>query len=57
MVQKYFLLKFYSTLVIPSTQNRYEKNLVLIDAFDDVEFDSVAKKCKENSKGKNNFIS
>jgi len=29
-----------------------EKNLVLIDAFDDVEFDSVAKKCTEILKGK-----
>jgi len=29
-----------------------EKNLVLIDAFDDVEFDSVAKKCPEVLKGK-----
>jgi len=29
-----------------------EKNLVLIDAFDDVEFDSVAKKCGEILKGK-----
>ena len=29
-----------------------EKNLVLIDAFDDVEFDSVAKKCPELLKGK-----
>ena len=29
-----------------------EKNLVLIDAFDDVEFDSVAKKCTEMLKGK-----
>ncbi len=29
-----------------------EKNLVLIDAFDDVEFDSVAKKCPEILKGK-----
>ena len=29
-----------------------EKNLVLIDAFDDVEFDSVAKKCAEILKGK-----
>ena len=30
----------------------YEKNLILIDAFDDVEFDSVAKKCTELLKGK-----
>ena len=29
-----------------------EKNLVLIDAFDDVEFDGVAKKCTEILKGK-----
>jgi len=29
-----------------------EKNLVLIDAFDDVEFDSVAKKCTELLRGK-----
>jgi len=29
-----------------------EKNLVLIDAFDDVEFDSVAKKCVDVLKGK-----
>ena len=29
-----------------------EKNLILIDAFDDVEFDSVAKKCTELLKGK-----
>jgi len=29
-----------------------EKNLVLIDAFDDVEFDSVANKCTELLKGK-----
>ena len=29
-----------------------EKNLVLIDAFDDVQFDSVAKKCIELLKGK-----
>lgn len=29
-----------------------EKNLVLIDAFDDVEFDSVAKKCTEILRGK-----
>ncbi len=29
-----------------------EKNLILIDAFDDVEFDSVAKKCTEMLKGK-----
>jgi len=29
-----------------------EKNLVLIDAFDDVEFDSVAKKCGEILQGK-----
>ena len=29
-----------------------EKNLVLIDAFDDVEFDSVAKKCPKILKGK-----
>ena len=29
-----------------------EKNLVLIDAFDDVEFDSVAKKCPDILKGK-----
>ena len=29
-----------------------EKNLVLIDAFDDIEFDSVAKKCPELLKGK-----
>jgi len=29
-----------------------EKNLVLIDAFDDVEFDSVAQKCLELLKGK-----
>ena len=29
-----------------------EKNLVLIDAFDDVEFDSVARKCTELLKGK-----
>jgi len=29
-----------------------EKNLVLIDAFDDVEFDSVAKKCVEILQGK-----
>ena len=29
-----------------------EKNLVLIDAFDDVEFDSVAQKCTEILKGK-----
>lgn len=29
-----------------------EENLVLIDAFDDVEFDSVAKKCPEILKGK-----
>jgi len=29
-----------------------EKNLVLIDAFDDVEFDSVAKKCTDILKGK-----
>ena len=30
----------------------YEKNLILIDAYDDVEFDSVAKKCAEILKGK-----
>ena len=30
----------------------YEKNLILIDAFDDVEFDSVAKKCTKLLKGK-----
>jgi len=30
----------------------YEKNLILIDAFDDVEFDGVAKKCTELLKGK-----
>ena len=30
----------------------YEKNLILIDAFDDVEFDRVAKKCTELLKGK-----
>jgi 2-(3-amino-3-carboxypropyl)histidine synthase len=30
----------------------YEKNLILIDAFDDVVFDSVAKKCTELLKGK-----
>ena len=30
----------------------YEKNLILIDAFDDVEFDRVAKKCIELLKGK-----
>jgi len=30
----------------------YEKNLILIDAFDDVEFDNVAKKCTELLKGK-----
>ena len=30
-----------------------EKNVVLIDAFDDVEFDSVAKKCSEILSGKN----
>ncbi len=30
----------------------YEKNLILIDAYDDVEFDSVAKKCTEMLKGK-----
>ena len=29
-----------------------EKNLLLIDAFDDIEFDSVAKKCTEMLKGK-----
>ena len=29
-----------------------EKNLILIDAFDDIEFDSVAKKCPELLKGK-----
>ena len=29
-----------------------EKNLILVDAFDDVEFDSVAKKCTELLKGK-----
>ncbi|WP_316507035.1 diphthamide biosynthesis enzyme Dph2 [Nitrosopumilus sp.] len=29
-----------------------EKNLVLIDAFDDVEFEGVAKKCRERLKGK-----
>ena len=29
-----------------------EKNLLLIDAFDDIEFDSVAKKCTEILKGK-----
>ncbi len=29
-----------------------EKNLVLIDAFDDVEFDSVAKKCGKILQGK-----
>ena len=29
-----------------------EKNLILIDAFDDVEFDSVARKCTELLKGK-----
>ena len=30
----------------------YEKNLILIDAFDDIEFDRVAKKCTELLKGK-----
>ena len=30
----------------------YEKNLILIDAYDDVEFDSVAKKCAEILKDK-----
>jgi len=30
----------------------YEKNLILIDAYDDVEFDKVAKKCAEILKGK-----
>jgi len=30
----------------------YEKNLILIDAYDDVEFDSVAKKCAEILKGR-----
>jgi len=30
----------------------YEKNLILIDAYDDVEFDSVAQKCAEILKGK-----
>ena len=30
----------------------YEENLILIDAYDDVEFDSVAKKCAEILKGK-----
>jgi 2-(3-amino-3-carboxypropyl)histidine synthase len=30
----------------------YEKNLILIDAYDDVGFDSVAKKCVEILKGK-----
>ena len=30
----------------------YEKNLILIDAFDDVEFEGVAKKCTELLKGK-----
>ena len=30
----------------------YEENVILIDAFDDVEFDSVAKKCGEILKGK-----
>jgi len=30
----------------------YEKNLILIDAYDDVEFDNVAKKCTEMLKGK-----
>jgi len=34
-----------------------EKNLVLIDAFDNVEFDSVAKKMYGGIKRKNNFIS
>ena len=34
-----------------------EKNLILIDAFDDVEFDSVAKKMWRCVKRKNNFIS
>ena len=31
---------------------KYEENLILIDAYDDVEFDSVAKKCAELLKGK-----
>ena len=30
----------------------FEKNVILIDAYDDVEFDSVAKKCTEILKGK-----
>ncbi|RMW38210.1 MAG: diphthamide biosynthesis enzyme Dph2 [Nitrosopumilus sp.] len=30
----------------------YEENLILIDAYDDVEFDSVAKKCAELLEGK-----
>lgn len=30
----------------------YEKNLILINAYDDVEFDSVAKKCTDMLKGK-----
>ena len=30
----------------------YEKNLILIDAYDDVEFDSVAIKCADELKGK-----
>jgi len=30
----------------------YEKNLILIDAYDDVGFDSVAKKCTDELKGK-----
>ena len=30
----------------------YEENLILIDAYDDIEFDSVAKKCAEILKGK-----
>jgi len=30
----------------------YEKNLILIDAYDDVEFDSVATKCADDLQGK-----
>ena len=44
--------KFNSILVTQLNTESFEENLVLIDAFDDVEFDRVAQKCTEILKGK-----
>ena len=46
------MLKYYSILAIQTTWKTFEKNVIMIDAFDDISFDRVIEKCTELFLGK-----